>query len=309
MGKIGFNKQLNRLPICFEKEIFVNAFGWLLKEFNKWNKGLEIKERVITIKKREIWEASTTRPYTKEEFQEFVRGLTVSKRYEIDKEKGYGISGSIFVTQEIDEETLKIEIPSLFIPFLFYKHDINIIDKAKKKEPLTVKELDYWDNELKHKKQEILLLEDAELKGISGKYAKRLYMLLKQFESTGYFVMEIEQFRDVLEVPEAYTLGRINDKIIKPCKVELEKKKIYRFPEEAKGKGRRKIEKIEIYFSVFQNGDSSSKKKLELTLEEEMEAREILQKQGIGYDILNEQKKKSPSLYVKTLKSVLAGRR
>ncbi|MGL5377622.1 MAG: hypothetical protein ACRDAT_04975 [Cetobacterium sp.] len=61
MGKIGFNKQLNRLPICFEKEIFINAFGWLLKEFNKWNKGLEIKERVITVKKSEIWKASTTR--------------------------------------------------------------------------------------------------------------------------------------------------------------------------------------------------------------------------------------------------------
>ncbi|MGL5056228.1 MAG: hypothetical protein ACRC6A_02515 [Fusobacteriaceae bacterium] len=59
--------------------------------------------------------ASTTRPYTKPEFSDFIRGLTVSKRYEIDKEKGYGILGSIFVTQEIDEETLKIEIPSLFM--------------------------------------------------------------------------------------------------------------------------------------------------------------------------------------------------
>lgn len=304
MGKIGFNKQLNRLPIYFEKEIFVNAFGWLLKEFNKWNKGLEIKERVITIKKREIWEASTTRPYTKEEFCEFIRGLTVSKRYEIDKEKGYGISGSIFVTQEIDDETLKIEIPSLFIPFLFYKHDIHIIDKANKKEPLTVKELDYWDNELKHKKQEILLLEDAELKGINGKYAKRLYMLLKQFESTSYFVMEIEQFRDVLEVPKAYTLGVLNRDIINKAKAELEKKKIYRFPEEVKGKGRRKIEKIEIYFAIYE-AEPTKKKKSELTLEEEMEAREILQKQGVGYEILNEQKKKSPSIYIKTLKSVL----
>ena len=303
MGKIGFNKQLNRLPICFEKEIFVNAFGWILKEFNKWNKGLEIKERVITIKKREIWEASTTRPYTKEEFQDFIRGLTVSKRYEIDKEKGYGISGSIFVTQEVDEETLKIEIPSLFIPFLFYKHDIHIIDKAKKKEPLTIKELDYWDNELKHKKKEILLLEDAQIKGISGKYAKRLYMLLKQFESTGYFIMDIEQFRDVLEVPKAYTLGTLNRDIIKKCKIELERKKIYVFPEDIKGKGRRKIEKIEIYFSVFEA--ENKKKKSELSLEDEVKAREILENQGIGYEILNEQKKKAPKIYIKTLKSIL----
>ncbi|MGL5638368.1 MAG: hypothetical protein ACRCW7_03385, partial [Cetobacterium sp.] len=71
-----------------------------------------------------------------------------------------------------------------------------------------------------------------------------------------------------------------------------------------KGKGRRKIEKIEIYFSIFE-AETTKKKKLELTLEEEVEAREILQKQGIGYEILNEQKKKSPSIYIKTLKSVL----
>ncbi|MGL4947746.1 MAG: replication initiation protein [Cetobacterium sp.] len=303
MGKIGFNKNLNRLPICFEKEIFVNAFGWILKEFNKWNKGLEIKDRVITIKKREIWSASTTRPYTKEEFSDFIKGLTVSKRYEIDKEKGYGISGSIFVTQEIDDETLKIEIPSLFIPFLFYKHDISIIDAVNKKEPLTVKELDYWDTELKHKKREILLLEDAELKGINGKYAKRLYMLLKQFESTGYFIMEIEQFRDVLEVPNIYTLGQMNQQIILKAKAELEKKQIYKFPEDTKGKGRRKIEKIEIYFSVF--SAEVKNKTSELTLEEELRARQILEAQGITLQILDEQKRKARNIYLKTLKSVL----
>ncbi|MGX6592762.1 replication initiation protein [Cetobacterium ceti] len=292
MGKIGFNKKLNRLPICFEKEIFVNAFGWILKEFNKWNQGFEIKERVITVKKIEIWKASTNRPYTKEEFNEFIKGLTASKRYEIDKEKGYGISGSIFITQEVDENTIKIEIPSLFVPYLFYKHDISIIDKAKKKEPLTVKELDYWDSELKHKKQEILLLEDAELKGISGKYAKRLYMLLKQFETTGYFVMEIEKFREVLEVPKAYTIGVLNREIIKKSKNELEKKMIYEFPLEEVGKGRRKIEKIEIYFSIakFKN---------------EEKARNILRGEGITDEFLDKQKKKSPKLYEETLKSAL----
>ncbi|MGL4997933.1 MAG: replication initiation protein, partial [Cetobacterium sp.] len=172
-----------------------------------------------------------------------------------------------------------------------------------KKEPLTVKELDYWDTELKHKKREILLLEDAELKGIAGKYAKRLYMLLKQFESTGYFVMEIEQFRDVLEVPSAYALGRINDKIIKPCKNELEKKEIYKFPEDPKGKGRRKIEKIEIYFSVF--SAEVKNKNSELTLEEELKARQILEAQGITLQILDEQKRKARNIYLKTLKSVL----
>ncbi|MGL5050986.1 MAG: replication initiation protein, partial [Fusobacteriaceae bacterium] len=233
----------------------------------------------------------------------FIRGLTVSKRYEIDKEKGYGISGSIFVTQEIDEETLKIEIPSLFIPFLFYKHDISIIDAVKKKEPLSVKELDYWDNELKHKKREILLLEDAELKGIAGKYAKRLYMLLKQFESTGYFIMEIEQFRDVLEVPSAYTLAILNRDIIKKSKLELEKKQIYKFREDAKGKGRRKIEKIEIYFSVF--SAEVKKKNSELTLEEELQARKILEAQGITLQILDEQKRKARNIYLRTLKLVL----
>lgn len=115
--------------------------------------------------------------------------------------------------------------------------------------------------------------------------------------------MEVEQFRDVLEVPKAYTLGQMNQQIILKAKAELEKKQIYRFPGETKGKGRRKIEKIEIYFSIFEA--EPLKKKTSLTLEEEVAAREILQKQGVGYEILNEQKKKSPSIYIKTLKSVL----
>ncbi|MGL5428013.1 MAG: replication initiation protein, partial [Cetobacterium sp.] len=187
--------------------------------------------------------------------------------------------------------------------FLFYKHDISIIDAVKKKEPLSVKELDYWDNELKHKKREILLLEDAELKGINGKYAKRLYMLLKQFESTGYFVMEINQFRDVLEVPSAYTLGQMNQQIILKSKSELEKKEIYKFSEDTKGKGRRKIEKIEIYFSIF--SAEVKKKNSELTLEEELKAREILEAQGITLQILDEQKRKARNIYLRTLKSVL----
>lgn len=320
MGKIGFNKKLNRLQINFEKEIFINGFAWILKEFNNWNKGLEITERVITIKKKDIWEASTTRPYTKEEFKEFIYGLTSSRRYEIDRENGLGISGSIFVTKEIDAETLKIEIPSLFIPHLFYQHDINIIHKAKKKEPLTVKELDYWDKELKHKKKEILLLEEAELKGISGKYAKRLYMLLKQFESTGYFVMEINDFRDIMEVPKAYTVGRINDKIIKTAKSELENKKIFQFIDEPKGKGRRKIEKIEINFKGISEKISRKKEKknipsepieegeklqksqiVSLTLEDEQKALEILGNQSI----FKEMKKKSEATYWNTLRLAL----
>ncbi|MGL5988213.1 hypothetical protein [Cetobacterium sp.] len=113
----------------------------------------------------------------------------------------------------------------------------------------------------------------------------------------------LEQFRDVLEVPEAYILGRTNDKIIKPAKAELEKKMIYRFPSKTKGKGRRKIEKIEIHFSIFEA--EPPKKKTGLTLEDEVAAREILQKQGVGFEILNEQKKKSSTVYIKTLKAVL----
>ncbi|MGL5202281.1 hypothetical protein [Cetobacterium sp.] len=51
--------------------------------------------------------------------------------------------------------------------------------------------------------------------------------------------------------------------------------------------------------------ETTKKKKLELSLEEEVEARETLQKKGIGYEILNEQKKRSLSVYVKMLKAVL----
>ncbi|MGL5963354.1 MAG: hypothetical protein ACRCZ2_03005, partial [Fusobacteriaceae bacterium] len=67
---------------------------------------------------------------------------------------------------------------------------------------------------------------------------------------------------------------------------------------------RRKIENIEIFFSIFET-EPTKKKNSELTLEEEIEAKKILESQGVSYEFLNEQKKNSPTIYMKTLKAVL----
>ncbi|MGL5050978.1 MAG: replication initiation protein [Fusobacteriaceae bacterium] len=103
---------------------------------------------------------------------------------------------------------------------------------------------------MRKKAKELVLIEEAEVLGVKGKYAKRLYMLLKPFSLTGYFVMSIEQFRDVMEVPDSWALALMNRNIVGRAKTELTNKGIFKFIEdEKKKKGRQKIVKIEIKFT------------------------------------------------------------
>ncbi|MGL6119405.1 MAG: replication initiation protein [Fusobacteriaceae bacterium] len=238
------HKQVNRMSMTFETENALNCFIGLMKEVSKGEVGDTFYKKY---EKSFVWSlAFPNEKYREEEFKKLIKELTVSFRVE-------NISGSLFIMQERGHE-ITVEVPQTYLNYLYSKSDLHIISKASKRETLTVQELDYWDTTLKDKKKQLLLLEEAEIRGIRGKYAKRLYMLLKQFEPTGYFVMGIEQFRKVMEVPESYTLSQLNDKIIKKVQNELAKKEIFEFPNESKGKGRRKIEKIEIKFKPMKNG-------------------------------------------------------
>lgn len=244
--KIAIHREINRLPIYFQDEIMVNCFVGILKVFNHFS-----DDGIIQLTKKELWEMSGIQDpkYREDIVKTLIKELTRSRTYEI-KEEGTTLSGSVFIISQNGDE-LKIEIPKLMQPYIFTKFDKQIINKADKKEKLTLKELDYWDSTLRKKSKELVLIEEAEILGVKGKYAKRLYMLLKPFEGTGYFVMGIEQFRSVMEVPEAYSLAILNRNIINKAQAELEKKEIFEFIVESKGKGRRKIEKIEINFKIL----------------------------------------------------------
>lgn len=58
--------------------------------------------------------------------------------------------------------------------------------------------------------------ELAEFVGLSSKYGKSLYRLLKQFRTTGLYKVGIEDFKKIMDIPKSYTNMKIGQKILKP---------------------------------------------------------------------------------------------
>lgn len=64
--------------------------------------------------------------------------------------------------------------------------------------------------------------ELKEFVGLQSKYAKNLYRLLKQWRGTGqYSFNDINQFRKIMDVPEAYSSKRLMEKVITPAVKEI----------------------------------------------------------------------------------------
>lgn len=80
--------------------------------------------------------------------------------------------------------------------------------------------LNYLLNDLK---SEFTKYELQEFTNISSKYTKTLYRLLKQFRDTGFYIVSIEEFRKLLDIPKSYRMSDINKQIINPSIEELSK--------------------------------------------------------------------------------------
>lgn len=63
--------------------------------------------------------------------------------------------------------------------------------------------------------------ELAEFVSLKSSYSKGLYRLLKQFRTTGYYEVPIEDFRRLLDIPEGYRMSDINRLVLKPALTEL----------------------------------------------------------------------------------------
>lgn len=56
---------------------------------------------------------------------------------------------------------------------------------------------------------------------LSGKYTKILYMHLKQFRTTGEWIVRFEDFKRLFNVPNSYKMSDIDSRIIKPAITQL----------------------------------------------------------------------------------------
>jgi len=79
-------------------------------------------------------------------------------------------------------------------------------------------ELAYIINELS---TEFTKFELQEFTGIRSSYAKTMYRLLKQYRSTGFYKVKIEDFREILAIPNSYQMSDIDKQVLKPIKNEL----------------------------------------------------------------------------------------
>lgn len=291
MSYIRVHGKMNKLPIAIGKECLANVFWSLIELYNKQD---YYKELYVT--KQQLWElAGYKGGYNADYIKELIKELTKGSTYHT--ELNTVISGSMFVTErDKDGKGYKIYVPEPFRKHLFYKTDLDLLTKAKKNEKMSVKELDYYRNEVEPKKPFLMLLKKADIIGISGSYNKRLYAFLMQFKFSGKYFENYEKFKKSMEIPKSYRASDIDKQIFNKAKVELKKHGLD-ILKINKVKNGRNIQKIEIYFTY---------KDLE---KEEKEANLIKKKLEILENEKNKEDKgifKNENSEVNTLKNELA---
>lgn len=99
---------------------------------------------------------------------------------------------------------------------LFTKFRIN--PKQQYVEISVQPELEYILNDLS---SEFTQFELKEFTSLSSSYSKTMYRLLKQFKNSGYYTVKIDEFKELLDIPQSYRMTHITQKILKPISKEL----------------------------------------------------------------------------------------
>lgn len=63
--------------------------------------------------------------------------------------------------------------------------------------------------------------ELQEFVNLKSEYSKKLYRMLKQYKSSGWWKVSVEEFNRILDVPKSYTSSITNRDILNPCIEEL----------------------------------------------------------------------------------------
>lgn len=162
--------------------------------------------------------------------------MTATKAFVGDLEKLYKDMLNLAYRTE-DEDTIQY-----FVLFNGFK-----IDKKNKFVEVSVNpELEYVINGLT---TEFSKFELSAFTSIRSTYAKTLFRLLMQYRSTGYYVVKIEDFRELLDVPKSYRMSNIDQTILEPSIKELSNYFNDLKVSKIKAKKGNKIAKLEFAFS------------------------------------------------------------
>lgn len=104
---------------------------------------------------------------------------------------------------------------------------------------------------------EFTKFEIAELSKLKSSYSKNMFRLLKQYKHTGILKLDIDDFKERLDIPESYKMNDINKRVIKPIQNELSPL-FHDFKiDKIKAKKSRKIGAIEFSFTPELKGQKA----------------------------------------------------
>jgi hypothetical protein len=94
--------------------------------------------------------------------------------------------------------------------------------KKSNRDNYSVKEYKELQERKEYYQEDILKLE--EYVEIKSTYVKKFYMQMKQFRTTGKWIVSLEEFRRLLDIPEKYRISHIDKKVLEPITEELKEK-------------------------------------------------------------------------------------
>ena len=187
--KVRYKNELNLVPMRNFDSVEMNLFFSICAKMK--DKGLSKVQFTF----EDLRELSSYKP-------------TSIKRFSDDLEAVY--NKMLQLTYRTEEAGIREK----FVLFTGYR-----IDENNQTVDISVNpELAYIVNELS---SEFTKFELQEFTGIRSSYAKTMYRLLKQYRSTGFYIVKIEDFREILSIPNSYQMSDIDKQVLKPIKNEL----------------------------------------------------------------------------------------
>ena len=124
------------------------------------------------------------------------------------------------VSRKLKELNQEIELPNGDI-VIFGLFDVITIKPKDKSVVFSVNEIFRYmiDDLVKN----FTMFDLRELVSLKGIYPKTLFRLLKQWETTKMYTVKINDFRDLMGIPDTYMMKNIRQKVLKPCLEELGK--------------------------------------------------------------------------------------
>lgn len=163
--------------------------------------------------------------------------MTATKAFVGDLEKLYKDMLNLSYRTETEDEI------EYFVLFNGFK-----IDKKNKFVEVSVNpDLEHIINDLT---VEFSKFELSAFTSLRSTYAKTLFRLLMQYRTTGYYVVRIEDFKELMDIPESYRqMGQIDQKVLQPALRELQNYFSDLKVTKIKAKKGNKIAKLEFTFS------------------------------------------------------------